>query len=271
MPIRVRCSCGKTLAAPDAAAGRAVKCPGCSATVKVPSPSAAAAKTATATAARPTPTPTPPGGGGLDDLFDEEGFQNNVSAVCPACRETMKPGAVLCTKCGYHTQQGVRIASHKTAGVDISHADLALQKASADMAKEKRLQKELEEGGSMPTWMLGLILTILTGLILIGVLAINFSRAAEESGEVNTFNAAEMFCLFGGVCCAVVAAGAYAQLIYRSFKVDKNTGLLTLCVPLYIAVFAWQYRQQDKNLKTFLTAVIIGSLAGAFFYGAYAA
>ena len=36
MPIQVQCSCGKTLRAPDAAAGKRVKCPACSQVIGVP-------------------------------------------------------------------------------------------------------------------------------------------------------------------------------------------------------------------------------------------
>ena len=36
MPIKVSCSCGKTLTAPDAAAGKKAKCPACGQIVPVP-------------------------------------------------------------------------------------------------------------------------------------------------------------------------------------------------------------------------------------------
>lgn len=260
MPIRVQCACGKTLAAPDAAAGRAVKCPGCGKSVQVP-----AASTSVKPAAKP-----PAAADGLDDLFDEEGFGKKVSKVCPACRQDMKPGSVLCTKCGYHTEQGVRLAGHLTPGVDISSGTIALQKAAADMAKEKKLQKDLDEGAGMPTWALGLILTILSGLATIGVVAINLSQAAEESGTSNNFNAAQTFFLFGGVCCAVVGVSAHLRLVWRAFKEETTLGLMVAFVPLYIAYFAWTYRRQDKNFKMFTTEIVLLSLAGLFFYGANA-
>ena len=38
MPIKVTCSCGKTLTAPDAAAGKRAKCPGCGQVITIPAP-----------------------------------------------------------------------------------------------------------------------------------------------------------------------------------------------------------------------------------------
>ena len=46
MPINMQCpSCGKTLAAPDSAAGKQAKCPQCAKVITVPAPAAAAAQT----------------------------------------------------------------------------------------------------------------------------------------------------------------------------------------------------------------------------------
>ena len=175
----------------------------------------------------------------------------------------------MCTHCGYHLQQGVRFEGHKTPGVDISSGTLALEKAASDMVREKELQKRLLEGAGMPPWLLGLILTILVGLAVIGVLAINFARRAETEGKPNDFNASEIFCLFGGVCCAIVGGFIYIKLIIQAFKTDRTAGLLSACVPIvYPAVFAWQHRDRDGNLKTFLTAMVILGIAGGFFYGA---
>ena len=47
--------------------------------------------------------------GRKDDLFSEEGFSQEVAAVCPACATEMDAGAVLCTKCGYNKQTGQRL------------------------------------------------------------------------------------------------------------------------------------------------------------------
>ena len=68
-------------------------------------------------AAAPPPQPAAPqASAALDDLFDEEGFSENVAAVCPACRQEMDAGAVLCTKCGYNIESGEKLEGHMTRG-----------------------------------------------------------------------------------------------------------------------------------------------------------
>jgi hypothetical protein len=57
MPIRVSCECGKQLQAPDAAAGKKVRCPGCLAAVAVPAQAPAPPKPAAGAPARPPKSP----------------------------------------------------------------------------------------------------------------------------------------------------------------------------------------------------------------------
>ncbi len=53
MPIQIRCQCGKALKIPDNAAGKAVKCPGCGKTMKVPAAGGAGRGPAAGPAASP--------------------------------------------------------------------------------------------------------------------------------------------------------------------------------------------------------------------------
>lgn len=60
MPIKVICpSCGKNVQAPDSAAGKHGKCPGCGGVVKIPVPSEGGARSAPVVS-RSTPPPPPP-------------------------------------------------------------------------------------------------------------------------------------------------------------------------------------------------------------------
>ena len=65
-----------------------------------------------------------------------------LKLICPACRAEMAGNAVLCTKCGYHKEAGATLEAHKTAGVDIDHGTLALDKAAVDMERAADLQKK---------------------------------------------------------------------------------------------------------------------------------
>lgn len=267
MPIRISCSCGKPLQVPDAAAGKAVKCPSCSQTLRVPAPSGGGAPSAAAPpprrpAASPKAAPVDPG---LSDLFDEEGFSESAQAVCPACRLEMKPGSVLCTSCGYHVEQGVRYEAHKTAGVDIDMGTVALNRAEADMAKAARLQSDLVKGGGMPTWALALILTVLVGLALIGVIAINVARRAEQEGTANTFNALATFLGFTGICFNLVALLMQIRIFVHAYKNDLVKLLLTLFVPFYLFYYVFtNWRATGKSLVIMIvTSVIAGGCYAA--------
>jgi hypothetical protein len=262
MPIRVSCSCGKPLQVPDAAAGKAVKCPACSATVRIP----AAGAPAKSAAPRPQQTPAPqrpvqqPVDKGLGDLFDEEGFSTTAAQVCPACRKEMKPGAVLCTSCGFHTTQGVRFEGHKTPGVDIDQGTMALNKAAADLEHAKKIQSDMIDNAGMPPWLLALVLTVLTGLAVIGVLAINFSRAAELSKTQNTFQFLPTFLFFSGVCFNLAAIMMQLRIMIHAFKADIVKGLMVMFVPLYILVYVIKnWRALGKSL---IIMIVTGSIAG---------
>ena len=201
----------------------------------------------------------------MDDFFDEEGFEKAATAVCPACRENMPPGAVLCTKCGYHTVQGVRVAGHKTPGVDISMGDIALEKAKQDMASADKLQKDLIAGAGSPTWVLALVLTLLTGFATIGVIAMNMRQRAAASDTVNTFNAVATFLLFAAICCFVVAAAAYVLVIIKAFKKEPKQGWLCTFVPLYILYFG--FSNWKLAGKATLVALVIGGIGGGCLAG----
>ncbi|MDA8743763.1 hypothetical protein N9N28_03915 [Rubripirellula amarantea] len=273
MPITIKCQCGKALKIPDSMAGKAVKCPGCATVIKVPAgatakpaapgaaaPQPAAPQPATQrpAAQRPAAQPVVPAsaGGGLDDMFDEEGFSKQVGKVCPACAAEMSAGAVLCTKCGFHSEHGVKMQAHMTAGLDIDHGTLALMKAEQDMAKETAMQDKLVKGAGMPWWGLALTLFMIISGITIGVIAVNTSRQVDGAGE---FNAVGLFALLAGSAFALVAAGAWAMIIVHAFKADRNQGLLSI-LPPYTLYYVW------KNLKAtwryLAVAVVMGGIAG---------
>ncbi|TWU58642.1 hypothetical protein Poly51_14210 [Rubripirellula tenax] len=225
MPIQVKCQCGKALNIPDTMAGKAVKCPGCATTVRVPGGAPPAAQP---TAARPAAAPE---NSRMDDLFNEEGFSAQVAQVCPACRVEMTAGSVFCTKCGFHKEQGVRMEAHKTAGVDISHGTLALMKAKADMAKAKKLDDAVLAGAGMPWWMLALVLFMLMSGLCIAVLAVNASRRIDET---ISFNPMGTFLILAGSAFTTFGIGAYGMIVIHAFKEEMKKGFLAILPPYAI-------------------------------------
>ena len=192
MPIAISCPCGKSAKVGDSMAGRTLKCPQCGKPVKVPQPVS---------------------DDGLDDLFAEEGYTETVEAACPECGQSMKGGAVLCTKCGFNKQSGEYVRGHQVAGVDVDMGTVALQKAEASMARDERLQKEMLSKSGMPPWALAMVLTLIAGATGIAVIAVNTSKAVE-GGE---FNGMAAFLLLAGVVFGLLALGAFARLVMFAF------------------------------------------------------
>lgn len=255
MPIRINCQCGKTLNIPDTMAGKAVKCPGCGNAVKVPAASGGAAAPAPA-------APAMADSERMDELFSEEGFSQQVAAVCPACREEMDAGAVLCTKCGYNKESGERLEAHMTAGVDIDHGTLALQKAELDMVKDKEMQAKMLAGAGMPWWGLALVLFMLGSGLTIAVLAVNASRRVDE--EI-TFNPMGLFLTLAAVAFAMVALGAYWMIVVHAFKNRGKSGALALIPPWAIYYVCKNPKQTWKFLAA---AVVLGGISGGLFAAA---
>tara|TARA_R110002049_G_scaffold72490_3_gene187287 strand:- start:61578 stop:62372 length:795 start_codon:yes stop_codon:yes gene_type:complete len=253
MPIRIKCPCGKALAVKDEMAGKAVKCPGCGKVIRVPA--AGQPQQAMIPAASPQPAaqlPSTATSSSLQDLFDEEGFSEQVAAVCPSCKSTMTAGAVLCTNCGFNKETGQRMQAHQTAGVDIDHGTLQLQAAEASMKKDAHLQKEMESKAGLPWWGLALVLFIGVSGVTIATLAVNAARRVDET---MTFNPMKMFYQLSGGAMLVVAAGALLSLIVGAFQRDRKQGLLMLTV-LYIPVYV--FKNFKQTYKPFITAVVVG-------------
>lgn len=258
MPIQIKCKCGKTLNIPDGMQGKSVKCPGCQQVLRVPA----------AAAAKPAATQQPVAA--VDDsmagLFDEEGFSATVEAVCPSCRAEMPANAVLCTKCGYHKEVGTTLEAHKTAGVDIDHGTLALDKAAVDMERAAELQQRMLRGAGLPWWGLALVLFMLGSGLLIAVLAVNASRRVDET---ISFNPMYLFLMLSAAAFGAVAAGAYVLVIRQAFKDSMQNGLICLLVPvfgnLYFTVTHWR-----ETWRFFITFIVLASIGGGLLGAAMA-
>jgi len=266
MPIKLRCQCGTSLNAPDAAAGKAVKCPGCGKAIRVPS----STKKQVAASAKPAPAkPGPPtsktqSSDDLSDLFDEAGLSNRVEAVCPSCRAEMPATAVLCTKCGYHKESGAKFEAHKTAGVDIDHGTLALQKASADLVKDREMQQKMLSGGGMPGWMLALVLVIGGGAITLVVLSL---KGTGEEGESSMPPLTVSIMLLAGATLLIAAIGCHIRIAAHAFRQSLPQGFLALLVPLFS--FYHAFRNFPDVGKVAIGFVIFAAAGGWLVYDGY--
>lgn len=183
MPIKVSCKCGAAFAAPDNLAGKAVKCPKCSAPLSIPAgpaagkpaaPSAAAPKPGAAkpnpqapaanknvakppaNAGRPAaPRPSAPAMGGIADLLDEAGLTSHAGPRCPSCMKPMSPGAVFCVNCGFNAQTGSALSGAEAPKKTVGHgeaADSIMSRAAAEIAATPVASRSLDAGTGKSIW-----------------------------------------------------------------------------------------------------------------------
>jgi uncharacterized RDD family membrane protein YckC/DNA-directed RNA polymerase subunit M/transcription elongation factor TFIIS len=118
MPVKVKCpKCAKVLNAPEAARGKAVKCPGCESKVPVPAEAVAASGSLTAakpaaksSAGKPAARPAPKSTTADDDDFlsglDLGSVEDTATRVCPKCGQPLMEEETECRKCGTDTMTG---------------------------------------------------------------------------------------------------------------------------------------------------------------------
>jgi uncharacterized RDD family membrane protein YckC len=110
MPIRVQCAgCQAVLNAPDAAAGKALKCRQCGGRVPVPAAGGGSAA-AKPRARRPVAVSAEDGGGDGDDIFgglDLRQMEDTKKKICPGCAAPVKDEDIDCPKCGVTIATGV--------------------------------------------------------------------------------------------------------------------------------------------------------------------
>ncbi len=177
MPIAATCACGKKLQVKDELAGKKVRCPNCKQPLTIP-----AAKPAPPKA--PAPAVSSPFGGGMEDLFEEEGLTQRHGATCPNCTREMKPGAILCIECGFNTQTGELLHGHKTEAERAMLGHSLLDKAHHDMASDDELQRKMQSAG-LPWWVLLIMLLGLIGLGVMFVMGVNFIKGdPDETGAL---------------------------------------------------------------------------------------
>jgi ribosomal protein L40E/phage FluMu protein Com len=117
MAVKVRCpTCEKVLNAPDAARGKAVKCPECDTKVKVPDDDSS--KTGSSTTRRSgSKAPAKKRAAADDDEFlaglDLDKVIDSSSQMCPKCGANIPEDATECPQCGVDPETGQLSSSAK--------------------------------------------------------------------------------------------------------------------------------------------------------------
>jgi hypothetical protein len=121
MPVKVRCqSCEKVFAAPDAARGKLVKCPGCEKKVKVPAGGVAKSGGALKDAAKKPAKNAQPDEHDHEHVLknlDLENIEDTETKVCPKCgQEIFDENSIECPACGLNFETG--LTKEKQRGID---------------------------------------------------------------------------------------------------------------------------------------------------------
>ena len=293
MPIKVVCKCGKTLAAPDNAAGKAIRCPGCQNPIKVPAanspapakppapakqesqPKATPTSLQSAKQARPQPKAAPPLDD-LTDLFDQEGIVARIGPVCPSCDTSIKPGAVICTACGLNMQTGERTQgmAHipaKSGGHGGGHGNVdggsALAHAASMMEREQKLEARLAVGGGVPWWSLLIMMMLILGGCSAGALVMIsiFTEDASELGTVGRLVQMPGLAIAGGI---IAISFGLPYLIGRivaivcGFKESIGQGLLVFFIPFYDYYFCAKRWKEYSGVFFMLLITSLGVIVG---------
>lgn len=119
MPVKVKCqSCEKIFAAPDAARGKMVKCPGCDEKVKVPAAAGAKSPTGAAKSAAKKKAAKASDEEHEDVLknLDLDAVEDAEARVCPKCGADLQEEQTECSNCGYNIETG--LTKEKQRGID---------------------------------------------------------------------------------------------------------------------------------------------------------
>jgi hypothetical protein len=172
MPIKVTCQCGKSFAAKDELAGKAVKCPSCQQPLRIPAATGAAAGAAPKSSAGKAPASAAATGGGNHDLFDEIGLKQHAPGTrpCPGCAEPLPEAHVVCVKCGYNVKLGRRMTTVKVGGgadEGGGHGAVAteLLERAAQTIEEDQAEDRKKTGEGLPWWVYFVLLAVLVGFL----------------------------------------------------------------------------------------------------------
>ncbi|RMF39255.1 MAG: zinc-ribbon domain-containing protein [Planctomycetota bacterium] len=272
MAIKLKCKCGQILKVPDQMAGKAGKCPKCKQVIKIPTPKPQAAakgsgaKTSTAPAADP-------GLSGLDALFEEVGLVQKTGPTCPDCGNEVKPGAILCTNCGYNLQTGEKLSTQlrhrkkkKDEEPEEKFDNLYLQEAAENMKRDMEMDARRERA-AMPWWVLMSFLIGALTLAIGGVIIVDgkFGEPAPEStfiGKVQRWPVSTTLGLTALITGMAISLFAQMDLTAFGFRRSVKEGLLCMFLPLiYSLYYGLKHWHQNKApIKAFAMALIFAGI-----------
>jgi hypothetical protein len=246
MPIKFKCGCGHVLSVPDSAAGKSGKCPKCQKVLRVPTPAASktAGKSNTAApaqagkavgkVAKPVPAAASPGV--MDSLFDEAGLVQKTGPVCPKCATSIKPGAVMCTNCGFRFETGEQLAGFDVMSQKPEFDNLFLQEASNNMQRDGAMDLRRDRA-AMPWWVLMSFLIGAITLCAAGVVIVDgkFGTPSAPGTFIGNVQRLPVFSVLGitaGITGLAIVFFAHLSICFFGFTKSLAQGFACFFLPL---------------------------------------
>ena len=271
MPIRVACQCGQSLNVPDTMAGKSGKCPKCQQVIRIPAAGSAAAPQSAASGSKPAKTPSaaaPAQSNAMANLLDAAGIVQKSGTFCPNCDQASKPGAVLCTNCGFNFTEGTKVEGHKSLEKK-QFGNKNLNHAVEMMAREESTQKRMLETG-LPWWTIAASLIGL--LIFLGGALIKKDEGQTGKRSTNPvlakIQAADwlpVMAASAGAGLMFVAIFAQFAILFTAFFESAKQGLLCMFVPFYIVFYMFSRIRSEKLVTTVVILWVTSILAGVMF------
>ena len=269
MPIRVACQCGQSLNVPDSMAGKSGKCPKCQQLIRIPrAGSATAPQPGTGASAKPAKAATavsPAPSNAMTSLLDAAGIVQKSGTFCPNCDQPSKPGAVLCTNCGFSFTEGTKVEGHKSLEKK-QFGNKNLNHAVEMMAREASTQKRMLETG-VPWW--SMVASLIGLLIFVGGALIKKDEGQTGKRSTNQIlakiQAADWLPVMAGSAGAgllLVAVFAQFAILFTAFFESAKQGLLCMFVPFYIIFYMFSRIRSEKLVHTVVILWVTSILAG---------
>lgn len=205
---------------------------------------------------------------GMGALLGEAGIDHVAGGVpCPNCNSGLRPGAVICMKCGFNLQLGERMTTVVRTAEDLEnenydpllhgisikeHGNPLLDKAERDIIRDRQMQKTLVQGA--PWWMVLLGLVFILGfsvmMIVIG------PEIQKKHGMLALLGiAASLFVASSSVMCLI---SFWLQTVTFAVRNSWLHGLLSFFFPPYALPYAaTQYTKAPQLIKMYLFGVLL--------------
>lgn len=265
MPISVQCACGHKLNVPDNLAGKQGKCPKCQQLIKIPGVTGQVPKAAPA-APSASPRKAPPApvvDSGLAAMLEEAGVGKKTGPACPKCNTPIRPGAVLCTKCGLNFGTGEQLKQHEVDS-EFSFGNLYLDEAVSNMKRDDVMQDRHEKAG-LPWWVMVVmfLFVIIAGIGAVLIVDAQLMGPQDPNtlvGWVQQFRLTFLIGALLGITATLLNFFAVLVTLIHAFMRDTVKGIMVLFVPFYI--FYYQIVNWAEMQGAFLALILASVLGG---------